>query len=78
MTKKENMSIEVLSTNNHKNMVDEENCFFGCTTTSVDVNDLELDVVSTDEHKNMVDEENCFFGCTTTSVDVNDLELEEK
>lgn len=71
-----NMNLEVLSEKNHKNLVYEENCFFGCTTTSVDVNDIELEVVAEKAHKNLVDEENCFFGCTTTSVDVNDIELD--
>ena len=37
------MNLEVLSETNRKQVVDEENCFFGCTTTSVDVNDIELE-----------------------------------
>ena len=77
MSKKDHMKIEVIATNKHKNVVNEENCFVGCTSCSVDVNDLELEVITTNKHKNVVNEENCFIGCTSCSVDVNNLELEE-
>ena len=43
MSKKDNMKIEVITTNKHKNVVNEENCFIGCTSCSVDVNNLELE-----------------------------------